>query len=99
MRGSFEALAVGMVFSILIVYALTTIALFKLRREERGDEDVYRMPFYPVLPAIYLCGILGLLIFRIIYEPEKSLIDFAFIATGLPISWFWLRKQKHASTN
>lgn len=91
MRGSFEALAAGMVFAILIFYTFTTIALFKLRSAETGDEDVYRMPFYPVLPAIYLIGVVGLLVFRIIYEPEKSMIDFAFIATGLPISWFWLK--------
>ncbi len=145
-RGSFENIAAGMVFAILIFYTLTTLSLFKMRREERIEEqrkeasgngqrneeagrerhgeagrerpgeavgrehddrqrgdtngedrdraDIYRMPFYPVLPAIYLMGIVGLLVARIIFEPEKSAIDFMFVATGLPVSYFWLRKGK-----
>jgi len=93
-RGSFESIAAGMVFAILIFYSLTALALFKLRLEERGDEEVYRMPWYPALPALYLIGVVGLLVVRTIFEWEKSLIDFAFVATGLPISFFWLRNRR-----
>jgi hypothetical protein len=41
----------------------------------------------------------GLLIARVVYEPEKSMIDFAFIATGLPVSWFWLRGRANVAAN
>ena len=93
-RGSFEAIAAGMVFAILMFYTLTTLSLFKLRRDDVGSEGAFRMPLYPLLPTIYLIGIVGLLVLRAIFEWEKSLIDFAFVATGLPISFFWLRKKK-----
>jgi len=93
-RGSFEAIAAGMVFAILIFYTLTTLALFKLRREDVGSEGAFRMPLYPLLPTIYLIGIVGLLVLRAIFEWEKSLIDFAFVATGLPISFLWLSKKR-----
>ena len=98
-RGSFEAIAAGMAFAILIFYTLTTLSLFKLRRDDVGSQGAFRMPLYPLLPTIYLIGIVGLLVLRAIFEWEKSLIDFAFVATGLPISFFWLRKKKgtHAS--
>ena len=98
-RGSFEAIAAGMVFAILMFYTLTTLSLFKLRRDDVGSQGAFRMPLYPLLPTIYLIGIVGLLVLRAIFEWEKSLIDFAFVATGLPISFFWLRKKKgtHAS--
>ena len=95
-RGSFETLAAGMVFAILIFYTLTTLAVFKLRRLKIGEEISWKMPFYPWLPIIYLVGVVGLLVVRIIFEFEKSLIDFAFIASGLPISFFWLRKRKNS---
>ena len=93
-RGQFETIVAGMVFAVLIFYALTTIALFKLRKADDGSEDIYRMPFYPILPAIYLLGILSLLIFRGFYEWENSLMDLAFIATGLPFALYWVRKSK-----
>ncbi len=93
-RGSFEKLASGMVFAVLIFYTLTTIALFKFRMSGTGDDTAYKMPFYPWLPAIYLAGVVGLLVFRAIFEFEKSIIDFAFVVSGLPVSYFWLRKGR-----
>ena len=93
-RGSFESIAAGMVFAILIFYTMTTLALFKLRRNEIGSEGAFRMPLYPWLPTVYLIGIVGLLVLRAIFEWEKSLVDFAFVATGLPISFIWLSKKR-----
>ena len=93
-RGSFEAIAAGMVFAILIFYTLTTLALFKLRRDDVGSDGAYRMPLYPLLPSIYLIGIVGLLVLRAVFEWRESLVDFAFVATGLPISYFWLAKKR-----
>jgi len=97
-RGTFETIVAGMVFAILIFYTLTTFALFKLRRNDVGGKDVYRVPLYPILPGIYLAGILALLIFRAVFEWEKSLIDLAFIATGLPFSFIWCRRGGRVRT-
>jgi len=97
-RGSFETIVAGMVFAILIFYTLTTFALFKLRREGVGDPGAFRMPLYPLLPIVYLGGVVGLLLFRLVFEWEKSLVDLLFVASGLPIRWFWIRKKKDAAT-
>ncbi|KAA3614577.1 MAG: amino acid permease [Calditrichaeota bacterium] len=91
MRGQFQVIAAGMVFAILIFYAFTTLALFKLRHAN-AETNYYRMPFYPILPGIYLAGIVLLLIFRAWYEWENSLIDIGMIATGIPFALFWNRK-------
>ena len=93
-RGSFETIAAGMVFAILIFYTMTTLALFKLRRAEVGGGDVYRMPGYPWLPGLYLAGIVALLVSRAVLDWESSLVDLAFVATGLPVSWLWLRRGR-----
>jgi APA family basic amino acid/polyamine antiporter len=100
-RGSFENIAAGMIFAILIFYTMTTLALFKFRRENVGEEPqddveggIFKVPFYPVLPIVYLMGVVGLLVFRVIFEWEKSMIDLAFVLTGLPVSWFWFRHKK-----
>jgi len=93
-RGSFENIAAGMVFAILIFYSMTTLALFKFRREKINEEGAFKMPGYPWLPAIYLVGVVTLLVFRAIFEWEKSLIDLAFVASGLPVSIYWFRKKR-----
>lgn len=93
-RQNFEQIVAGMTFAILIFYALTTIALFKLNREKVGEDGCYRMPLYPVLPAIYLIGIVALIAIRGFYEWQNSLVDLAFIATGVPFALIWCRKGK-----
>ena len=100
-RGSFENIAAGMIFAILIFYSMTTLALFKFRREKVNEDQAFRMPGYPVLPAIYLIGVVALVVFRAIFEWEKSLVDLAFVASGIPVSlfWFWKRKRNVGKKN
>jgi APA family basic amino acid/polyamine antiporter len=93
LRGTFEVIAAGMVFGVLIFWALNTFALFKLRMKDRRGKDIYRVPLYPVLPAVYLAGILVFLAFRAATDWRRSLEDVAFIATGIPFYFFWARKR------
>ena len=92
-RGNFASIAAGMVFAVLIFYFMTGLSLFKLRKEAIGEADPYKMPFFPLLPIIYLVGIALLVIFRGYYEWQASLKDLAFVATGLPFAYYFLRKR------
>jgi APA family basic amino acid/polyamine antiporter len=93
-RQNFENIVAGMTFAVLIFYIFTTLALFKLRREKVGEENAYKVPLYPILPAIYLLGLIALVIIRGYFEWEKSLVDVAFIATGLPFALYFVGKLK-----
>ncbi len=93
-RKTFETIVAGMVFAILIFLIFNILALFKLRRQNVGGPSVFRMPFYPWLPILFLAGVIFLVVFRAIFEWQKSLVDLAFIATGIPLSFFWLKKKK-----
>ncbi len=99
LRGTFEVIAAGMVFGVLIFWALNTFALFKLRMRDRGGEDIYRVPLYPVLPAVYLAGILAFLVFRAATDWRRSLEDIAFIATGIPFYFYWARRRNGGQTD
>jgi len=46
------------VFGALLMYALSMAALFKLRRSEPRLARPYKVPFYPLFPAIALAGAL-----------------------------------------
>ncbi len=95
-RGSFENIVAGMTFAVLIFYTMTTLALFKFRKEKVGEAEgeIFRVPGYPYVPIVYLIGIVTLLLARAVFEWEKSLVDIAFVLTGLPVSYFWLRRKK-----
>ncbi|MCY4158663.1 MAG: hypothetical protein OXF48_03545, partial [Bacteroidetes bacterium] len=93
-RGSFESIVTGMVFVILIFYAVSTAALFVLRHRKTGeDHEIFKIPGFPVLPALYLFLLLGLILVRGILDWQNSLIDLSFVLSGLPAaaSFFWKR--------
>jgi len=93
-RGTFETIASGMVFAILLFYILTTLCLIKLRMKKTGEESVYKVPGgWPPL-IIYLGGIFTLVMFRLVFEWQQSLIDAAFITTGVPFYLIWKRGWK-----
>ncbi len=97
-RGTFETIAAGLVFAILIFYGLSTVALFKMRKDNIGGSDIFRVPLYPFLPLLSLLMITALLILRGVFEWQKSLVDLAFIATGVPFAFYWCRR-KNTATN
>jgi len=96
-RRKFETIAAGMVFAILIFLLFNTVALFKLRKKTIGGKEVFRVPLYPFLPSLFFVGILALLVFRAVFEWQRSLVDIAFIASGLPFSLFWCRRARKMS--
>ncbi len=93
-RQNFENIVAGMTFAILIFYATTALALFKFRRQNLGESEGYRIPWYPLLPGFYLAGILTLLFIRAAFDLQNSLIDLAFIATGLPFALYRFLKRR-----
>ena len=93
-RKNFENIVAGMTFAVLLFYLMTTLALFKLRRENIGDGQVYKMPLFPVLPAIYFLGLIVLVCIRGYFEWEKSLVDLAFILTGVPFALYFVGRNK-----
>ena len=95
-RGSFETIATGMVFVILIFYAVTTAALFVLRhRKVSADHTIFKVPGYPALPALYLLLLVALILVRGVLDWQQSLIDLSFVLSGFPVAayFFWQRRR------
>jgi len=95
-RGSFETIATGMVFAILIFYATNTAALFVLRHRRVGEGNpIFKVPEYPVLPALYFVLLLTLIVVRGVIDWQQSLIDLSFVLSGFPAAafFFWKRRK------
>jgi len=96
-RGTFETIATGLVFTILIFYGLSTLALFKMRRDNIGGSDIFRVPFYPFLPLLSLFLIVGLIVLRAIFEWQRCATDLIFIVTGIPFAIYWCRTRNKSA--
>jgi len=91
-RQNFETLVAGMVFAILIFYGFTTGAFFKFRKEKIGNNDGYKLPYFPLLPSLYILGIIVLVFLRAFYEPWKSAQDLLFVLSGIPVYFIFFKK-------
>jgi basic amino acid/polyamine antiporter, APA family len=96
LSGTFDELTNYVVFSAWIFYALGAGAIFVLRKSHPGARRPFLVPGYPVLPAIFIATALFLLINTLLTATRESAIGLAFIASGIPVFfWFEKAKQKH----
>ncbi|NIO48274.1 MAG: amino acid permease [Candidatus Aminicenantes bacterium] len=97
-RGTFETIATGLVFTILIFYGLSTLALFKMRKDRIGGTNIFSLPLYPFLPLLSLILIIGLIVLRAIFQWQNSAVDLVFVVTGIPFAFYWIRRREKAAT-
>ncbi len=83
--GTFDQLTDCVVFAGWIFYALTTSAVFALRRKMPDHPRPYRTFGYPLLPAAFIAVALTLLANTLMTSRLESLFGLALIATGLPL--------------
>ncbi|NIM59339.1 MAG: amino acid permease [Candidatus Aminicenantes bacterium] len=96
-RGTFETIATGLVFTILIFYGISTLALFKMRKDHIGGTNIFRVPLYPFLPLLSLVLIAALIVLRAIFQWQNSAVDLIFIVTGIPFAFYWVRRREKAT--
>lgn len=82
LSGTFEQIVSYTGFAIVVFSGLAVAALFVLRGRH-GPPRTYRVPGYPVVPALFLAlvAIMGMAAFR--FAPAPSLAGVAIIAAGL----------------
>jgi APA family basic amino acid/polyamine antiporter len=93
LTGTFEQLIVysGMVLAAFM--ALTLSAIFPLRSRLQDGAATYRMPWYPVLPALLVIGALLVVGASLIQRPAEALYGALTVAAGLPFYWYWRHRS------
>lgn len=66
---------------------LAVSSIFRLPRS-----STYRVPGYPVIPAIFVVTMILLLISVVVYQPYDSALGIALTCSGVPV-YFWLKKR------
>jgi APA family basic amino acid/polyamine antiporter len=84
----FESLANTFVLAAWPFYALSVAALFRLRRTRPDLPRPYRVAGYPIVPAIFVIGVVWFVVNALIIDTISTIATFAIIAIGIPIYFF-----------
>jgi amino acid transporter len=96
LTGTFEELYSLFVFAVWIFFALTAIALLRLRKKEPGLTRSYRVWGYPWTPLVFLLAAIALTVNLWTVRPVRSSIGLLVILAGIPFYYRW-RGQKPSS--
>jgi APA family basic amino acid/polyamine antiporter len=89
--GTYGQLLDYVIFAALVFYFLTTLALFRLRRIRPDLPRPVKAFGYPLLPALYMAAVLGLMVVLLIYRPLYTWPGLLIVATGIPVYLIWHR--------
>lgn len=87
----FGALADSFVFTMWIFYGLAAAALFVLRARNPGEHRPYRVPGYPLVPAIFVVASIAMTVLAIRDDPKRTLMWLGVLAAGVPVYFAWRR--------
>jgi APA family basic amino acid/polyamine antiporter len=96
LSGTYEELYSLFVFGAWIFFALTAIALFRLRRKEPNLSRPYRAWGHPCTTLIFLIAAVSLTVNLWMVRPVRSSLGLAVILGGVPFFYHW-RKAPRAS--
>ncbi len=88
----FDHLTDMLIFASFIYYGATALGVFILRRRMPDAERPYKVPLYPVVPAIFVLFCAALVVNTIVNKPGDAAFGLGLIATGIPFYFWWNRK-------
>jgi basic amino acid/polyamine antiporter, APA family len=98
LTGTFEELTSLFIFAAWIFYALSVVAMLRLRRIAPGLARPYKTWGYPVVPAIFVLGAAALTTSIWIARPVRSSIGLALILSGVIFYRYWRAADTGSST-
>ncbi len=92
LSGTFEELYSLFVLAVWIFFALTAIALLRLRRKEPSLVRPYRVWGYPWTPMIFLAAAVALTVNLWMVRPVRSSVGLGVILVGIPFFYRWRKR-------
>ena len=94
---TFEQLADTFVLSIWPFYGVAIAGLYRLRRLRPDLPRPYKVPGYPVLPAIFVLGVVYLVGNALITDPLWTGVTFGIVLAGVPVYYALRRSWQQAA--
>jgi len=92
LTGTYQELYSFAMFAIWTFFALTAIALIRLRSKESELPRPYRVWGYPWTPLVFGAAALAISVNLWLVRPFRSSIGLAIILLGLPFFYYWRRR-------
>jgi basic amino acid/polyamine antiporter, APA family len=89
LTGTFEQLIIFSGFILSAFTALTIGAVMMLRRRRPDLARPYRVPFYPILPAMVILVLLIVVVDSAIQRPIESTMGIAIVLSAIPFYLWW----------
>jgi len=102
--GSYGQLLDYVVFCDWIFFGSAVAALFVYRRRDsmagvRGPANRFRVPGYPVTPALFILAAIYVVAGSIHSNPGNALRGTLILVAGVPVFWYWRRRTEGRSLN
>ncbi len=94
LSGQFDMLTNLAVFSCWIFYVLTFTCVIRMRKTHAHLERTYKVPLYPVIPALAIISGLYVIVSNILQDTWLSLGSIAITLLGLPVYLLVKKKAK-----
>lgn len=95
LTSSFEQMITYMGFTLNLFTLFTVLGSVLHRYRYPGVKRPYKMPLFPVLPAIFILINLWILVYGLLYRPVESIAGLITTAIGFFV-WLGIRKSKTA---
>jgi len=82
------------VFVGWIFYALGGVCVFVLRRTRPDAVRPFRVPGYPVTPALFVAAAAALVANTIVSQPARAAVGIGVALLGIPVYFFWKRSSQ-----
>jgi amino acid transporter len=92
---TFEQLADTFVLSIWPFYGVAIAGLYQLRRTRPDLPRPYKVPGYPVTPAIFIGAVVYLVGNAFAADPVWTAVTFAIVLAGVPVYYVSFRTRGH----
>ena len=91
LSGQYGQLLDYVMFSVMIFYIITIVAVYILRVRRPDIERPYKAMGYPYLPALYILLAAAFCLNLIINKPEFCVPSLVIVFLGAPVYFIWRR--------
>jgi APA family basic amino acid/polyamine antiporter len=95
LSGTYSNLLDYVIFTVLLFYILTIVAVFIFRKKMPDEQRAFKAVGYPVIPVLYVIAVLFIMVILAAYKPLYTWPGLIIVALGVPVYFIW-KKLKQA---
>lgn len=89
LSGTFEQLLTYVVFAGWVFWGLGGVSVFVYRRKQPDLPRPFKVPGYPLTPALFVLSALAIVVNTIFQQPVQGLLGLGVVLSGLPAYLVW----------